>query len=142
MNLGRRWYLVAFDCDRDDWRTFRVDRIERLSPAAKRFERRSLPGNADAAAYVAANFRQFPNRYNARITIQAPAAELVERRPWMRESLTPIDDGSCEYRPSDDSLEWLAMRVGMIGAEFEVHEPPELREAMEALAARFTRATG
>ncbi len=140
VNLGRRWYLVAWDCDRDDWRTFRVDRIERASSAAARFERRTLPDGADAAAYVAANLRQSPNRYNARITVHAPAATLAERWPWIRESLTPIDEGSCEYRTSDDSVEWLAMRVGMIDAEFEVHEPPELVDAMRALAERFRRA--
>jgi len=140
VNLGRRWYLVAWDCDRDDWRTFRVDRIERPSLAAVRFAARSLPGDADAAAYVAANLRQSPNRYNARITIQAPAAELAEQMPWLRESLTPLDEATCEYRPSDDSLHWLAMRVGMIGVDFEVHEPPELIDAVRALGERCRRA--
>ena len=142
VNLGRRWYLVAWDRDRDDWRTFRVDRIERPAPAGARFEPRTLPGDADAAAYVAANLRQSPNRFTARITIQADAAALAERMPWLRESLTPIDAGSCEYRPSDDSLDWLAMRVGMIGAEFTVHEPPELVEALRVLGRRLERAAG
>jgi predicted DNA-binding transcriptional regulator YafY len=141
VNLGRRWYLVAWDCDRDDWRTFRVDRLERPQPAGARFAARTLPGDGDPAAYVASNLRQSPNRYNARITIHAPAAELGERWPWMRDSLTPIDERSCEYRTSDDSLDWLAMRVGMIGADFEIHEPPELVEALRALAERAGRAS-
>jgi predicted DNA-binding transcriptional regulator YafY len=140
VNLGRRWYLVAWDCDRDDWRTFRVDRIERPAPAGARFTPRTLPGDGDPAAYVAANLRQSPSRYHARITVHAPAAALAERWPWLRDSLTPIDDESCEYRTSDDSLDWLAMRVGMIGADFEVHEPPELVDAMRALAERFAAA--
>jgi predicted DNA-binding transcriptional regulator YafY len=59
----------------------------------------------------------------------------------MRESVTPLDDGTCEYRPSDDSLDWLAMRVGMIGVDFEVHEPPELVETLRALIGRLERAT-
>ena len=140
VNLGRRWYLVAWDCDRDDWRTFRVDRIERPSLAAARFATRSLPGDADAAAYVAANLRQSPNRYNARITIHEPADAVAGRLPWIRESLTPRDEATCEYRPSDDSLHWLAMRVGMIGVDFEVHEPPELVDAVAALGERCRRA--
>jgi predicted DNA-binding transcriptional regulator YafY len=140
VNLGRRWYLVAWDCDRDDWRTFRVDRIERPSSAAARFTPRSLPGAGDPAAYVAANLRQSTNRVNARITIHAPAATLVERWPWMRDSLTPLDHGRSEYRPSDDSLDWLAMRVGMIGFDFQIHEPPELVDAVRALAERCARA--
>jgi predicted DNA-binding transcriptional regulator YafY len=140
VNLGRRWYLVAWDCDRDDWRTFRVDRIERPQPAGARFAARSLPGAVDPAAYVAANLRQSANRHNARITVHAPAAQLAERLPWLRDGLTAIDERSCEYRTSDDSLDWLAMRVGMIGVDFDVHEPPELLDAMRALAGRFHRA--
>src|SRR5215210_1219429 len=77
VNLGRRWYLVAWDCDRGDWRTFRVDRIERASPGGARFTPRTLPGDGDPAAYVAANLRQSPNRFTARITIHAPAATLA-----------------------------------------------------------------
>jgi predicted DNA-binding transcriptional regulator YafY len=140
VNLGRRWYLVAWDCDRDDWRTFRVDRIERASAAAARFTARTLPGDGDPAAYVAANLRQSPNRYTARITVHAPAASLAERWPWMKDSLTSLGDDACEYRTSDDSLDWLAMRVGMLGAEFEVHEPPELVDALRALSGRLERA--
>ena len=142
VNLGRRWYLVAWDCDRDDWRTFRVDRIERPSPAAARFTPRTLPGDADAAAYVAANLRQSPHRFTARITIDAPVATLAERWPWMRDSLTEVDDGRAEYHTSDDSLDWLAMRVGMIGFDFEVHEPPELVDRLRALSERFAAAAG
>ena len=49
---------------------------------------------------------------------------------------------SCEYRTSDDSLDWLAMRVGMLGVDFDIHEPPELAERMGVLARRFERAAG
>ena len=142
VNLGRRWYLVAWDCDRVDWRTFRVDRLERAAPAGGRVDTRTLPGGLDAAAYVAANLRQAPSRYAARITIHEPAATLVERWPWMKDSVTPLGENRTEYRTSDDSLDWLTMRVGMIGADFEVHEPPELVEAMRALAGRLARAAG
>jgi predicted DNA-binding transcriptional regulator YafY len=140
VNLGRRWYLVAWDCDRDDWRTFRVDRLERPAPAGARFEARALPGDGDPAAYVAANLRQSPSRYNARITLHAAAAPLAERWPWMGDSLTALGDERCEYRTSDDSLDWLAMRIGMLGVDFEVHEPPELAQRMGELAQRFERA--
>ena len=56
-------------------------------------------------------------------------------------TLTPIDDGSCEFRTSDDDLDWLALRILMLGADFEVHEPPELIARLESLAARIGRAT-
>jgi predicted DNA-binding transcriptional regulator YafY len=140
VNLGRRWYLVAWDCDRDDWRTFRVDRLERPSPAGARFTPRDLPGD-DPAAYVAANLTQMPSRHQARITLHAPASKMSERQ-HLWGTVEPIDEHTCEYRTSDDSLDWLAMRIGMLGVEFEVHEPAELAERMRALAQRLSRAAG
>ena len=135
VNLGRRWYLVAWDCDREGWRTFRVDRLERPRPAGARFRPRTPPAK-DPAAYVAANLRSAPTRHAARVTVQATAAEL-EQRPYLWGTVEALDEHSCEYRTSDDSLDWLAMRIGMLGVDFEVHEPPELVERFAVLAARF-----
>jgi predicted DNA-binding transcriptional regulator YafY len=140
VNLGRRWYLVAWDCDRAGWRTFRVDRLERPRPASTRFEPRALPAK-DPAAYVAANLRGAPARHQARVTLHAPAAQ-VSARPYLWGAVTPIDEHTCEYRTSDDKLDWLAMRIGMLGIDFEVHEPPELVAAFRALAERCGRAAG
>jgi predicted DNA-binding transcriptional regulator YafY len=134
VNLGRRWYLVAWDCDRDDWRTFRVDRLARLEP-------RALP-NDDAAAFVAANLSGASSRYQARVTLFAPLEEVAERSLFTGSAVEAIDERTCVLRTSDDSLDWLAVRVGMVGVDFEVHEPPELIERMRELAARFDRATG
>ncbi|HTN24727.1 MAG TPA: YafY family protein [Solirubrobacteraceae bacterium] len=139
VNLGRRWYLVAWDCDREDWRTFRVDRLERPRPAGTRFALRTLPAE-NPAAYVAANLKGAPARHQARVTLHAPAEQL-RARPHLWGTVEPIDEHSCEYRASDDSLDWLAMRIGMFGVEFEVHEPPELVDAVRALAGRCARAT-
>jgi predicted DNA-binding transcriptional regulator YafY len=141
VNLGRRWYLVAWDCDRDDWRTFRVDRLDRLSPAGSRFEPRALP-NDDPAAFVAANLSGATSRYQARVTLHVPAAEVAQRALFAGSTVEAIDDRTCELRTSDDSLDWLAVRVGMVGVDFEIHEPPELVERMRELAARFGRAAG
>jgi predicted DNA-binding transcriptional regulator YafY len=141
VNLGRRWYLVAWDCDREDWRTFRVDRLDRLSPAGSRFEPRALP-NDDPAAFVAANLSGAPSRYHARVTLHTPVAELSERALLAGGTVEEIDERTCELRTSDDSLDWLAVRVGMLGVDFEVHEPPELVERLRELAARFGRAAG
>jgi predicted DNA-binding transcriptional regulator YafY len=140
VNLGRRWYLVAWDCDREGWRTFRIDRLERPRSASTRFAPRTLPAK-DPAAYVAANLKGAPSRYQARVTLHAPAAE-VSSRPYLWGSVEPIDERSCEYRTSDDKLDWLALRIGMLGIEFEVHEPPELVQAFRDLADRCGRAAG
>jgi predicted DNA-binding transcriptional regulator YafY len=140
VNLGRRWYLVAWDCDREGWRTFRVDRLERAAAAGGRFEMRALPDGADSAAFVAGRLRAAPSRYDARVTVHAAATEL-ERRPHLFGSVEARGEERCEYRTSDDSLDWLAMRIGMLGVDIEVHEPPELVERFAQLAARFGRAS-
>jgi predicted DNA-binding transcriptional regulator YafY len=139
VNLGRRWYLLAWDRARDDWRTFRLDRVARPSAAGARFTPRALPGG-DAAAYVERSIAGARSGYEARITVDAPAEQIARRAPWIAAGLTPLDAGRCEYRTADDDLEWLALRVAMLGAEVEVHEPPELREAVGALAGRLQRA--
>lgn len=141
VTLGPRWYLVGWDCERDDWRTFRVDRLERLTPAGTRFAPRKLP-NADAAAFVAANISNATYRYRARVTLHAPAAEIAARHRAMWGTVKPLDERTCEFRASDDSLEWLALRIGGLDVDFEVHEPPELVARFDALARRFARAAG
>ena len=138
VNAGRRWYLVAWDCGREAWRTFRVDRITRPS-ASGRCAPRAVPGG-DPAAFVARSLRTAPQRYQARVTVQAPAAELRARR-WLGGTVEPIDDGTCEYRTADDNLDWLAMRVAMLGAGYVVHEPPELVDRLRELAAGIMGAT-
>jgi predicted DNA-binding transcriptional regulator YafY len=140
VNLGQRWYLVAWDTDREDWRTFRVDRVTGPAATGVRFAPRALPGGADAATYVARNLSGAPYRYEARVTLHAPAEEIERRVPHVRGRLDPLGPASCEYRTSDDDLDWLAMRIGMIGVEFEVDGPPELLERFAALADRFARA--
>jgi predicted DNA-binding transcriptional regulator YafY len=141
VNLGRRWYLVAFDGAREDWRTFRVDRLERVAATGTRFAPRQLP-HQDPARYVADRLSGAMSRHQARVTLHAPITHFDRRRSHVWGTLTPIDDASCEFRASDDDLDSLALRVGILGVEFEVHEPPELRERLAVLAARFARASG
>jgi len=138
VNLGRRWYLVAWDCDREDWRTFRVDRLERLSAAGTRFSPRELP-DPDAAAYVAANLSGAPSRYQARVTLHASARDVAQRSLFAGATVEAIDERTCELRTSDDSLDWLALRVAILGVDFEVHEPPELVAHLQELAQRITQ---
>jgi predicted DNA-binding transcriptional regulator YafY len=139
VNRGRRWYLVAWDRGREDWRTFRVDRLERATPTGVRFTPRALPG-ADAAAYVEQSIAGAFSRHEARVTVHAAADDVARRLPFLGGALTPIDERRCEYRVSDDDLEWLALRIAMLGVDFEVQEPPELKTQLRALARRMRRA--
>jgi predicted DNA-binding transcriptional regulator YafY len=141
VNRGRRWYLVAWDRGRDDWRTFRVDRLRRLAPAGGRCPARVLPAT-DPAAFVEQSIAGTAHRYQARVTVHVAAADLTARFPWTASAVTAIDASSCEYRTEDDDLDWLAIRVVMLGADVEVHEPPELVAALRLVAARLQRAVG
>jgi predicted DNA-binding transcriptional regulator YafY len=139
VNAGQRWYLVAWDLDREDWRTFRVDRMRAgLSPGA-RFSPRPL-SDAEVEALIARGVPPEARRHPARILVQAPAAELAERfGPWLG-TLTAVDDGSCILETGADSVESLAAWLGMLGADFSVSEPPELVEALRRLAGRYAAA--
>jgi predicted DNA-binding transcriptional regulator YafY len=141
VNLGRRWYLAAWDLGREDWRTFRIDRISRPASTGVRFAQRKLPAR-DAASYVKDSIAGAPNRYEASVTLEGSAAELGARFPsWWGGELEPIDEGRCRYRTGDDDLGWLATRIVMLGVDFVVEEPPELIEHVRTLAARLERAT-
>lgn len=141
VNYGRRWYLVAWDRLREDWRTFRVDRLTRPEPLGQRFSPRKLPAR-NAAEYVARSITAAPSRYEARVTLRAPAAEVARRMPAHWGTLAPLDERSCEYRTGDDDLHWLALRLVMLGVDFEVQGPPELAAHLRGLAARLARAGG
>jgi predicted DNA-binding transcriptional regulator YafY len=139
VNHGRRWYLVAWDRRREDWRTFRIDRLAKPASTGVRFSPRTLPAK-DAAAYVEQSITGAPNRFEARVTLHAAAEEITRRVPAYSGAIVPIDAHTCEYRTGDDDLRWLALRIAMLGVDFEVHEPPELVEHLRALALRLRRA--
>jgi predicted DNA-binding transcriptional regulator YafY len=98
-----------------------------------------VPGG-DPAAYVAKSLADAPYRYQARVTLHAPAPQITARGGELWGTLEAKGKASCEYRTSDDSLDWLATRIGMLGVDFDVHEPPELAERCALLAERFRRA--
>lgn len=138
VNLGRRWYLVAWDRDRADWRTFRVDRLTRPASTGVRFAARELPA-ADAAAYIEQSIAAAPHQFEARLTLYAAADQIAHRVPHRSGTVEAIDEHTCEYRTGDDNLAWLALRIVMLGVDFEVHEPPELADHLQQLADRLRR---
>jgi predicted DNA-binding transcriptional regulator YafY len=138
VNASRRWYLVAWDTDRKDWRTFRVDRMERCAACAGvRFTPRDLPAR-DLAAYVSQS--GVNARCRARLKLFAPAATIAERLPPCIGLIEPIDEASCFFETGASTYESLAMHLSLIGADFEVIEPVELLEEVRRLAERYRRA--
>lgn len=141
VNWGRRWYLVAWDVDRDDWRTFRADRITPRTPSGPRFAAREDP-EGDAAAYVAGKASAAAWRHRARVTVHAPAAAVLERINPAVGSVEAVDAETCVLDTGADSLDTLAVHLGMLGHDFTVTEPAELVEHLRELAARYARSTG
>jgi predicted DNA-binding transcriptional regulator YafY len=136
---GRRWYLVAYDLDREDWRLFRVDRITAPALTGVRAAPREPPGG-DAAAYVDRKLAGAWRGRRAVAVLHAPAAEVRQRLREPDVELEPLGEHSCRLTTQVDSLEWLAFRLAMLGCEFEVVEPPELLDYLSALGERVSRA--
>jgi predicted DNA-binding transcriptional regulator YafY len=140
VHLGRRWYLVSWDVDRKDWRTFRVDRIEPRLSTDRRFRPRKLP-ERDVGAYVSAAVSAARDRYQARVILHAPLADVAESVPPSYGALEAIDERTCLLRTGGHWLGGLAVYVATIGVDFEILDPPELVEEVRVLAERFRRAT-
>jgi predicted DNA-binding transcriptional regulator YafY len=135
-----RWYLVAWDLDRSDWRTFRVDRMTPRTPTGPRFAPRELPGG-DVAGYLQDAFRgrEWPCR--GEFVIAAPATEV---QPWAgRQSVvealgpdrTRVVTGSWSWERLAAWVSWWEVPVQIVG-------PPELRDAAARLGRRFLAAAG
>ena len=139
VNWGRRWFLVGWDTGRQDWRTFRVDRISLKTPNGPRFAARDLPAE-DLASYVAHGVSAAAWRYRARVIVHAPAAVIAERVPAAVGPVEAIDDQTCAVEGGAESAETLALVLGMLGADFEPVGCPELTEQLRVLAARYRRA--
>jgi len=134
--LGRRWYLVAYDLHRHDWRTFRLDRLSEPRRTGARFRPRELP-TADAADFVKQGIRGRPASFEVEVVVLAPAERLAHLDRWA--VVEPDGPDRCLLRMSGDDLDWPIFALGTSGAEFEVRSPPELAERVREWGERFTR---
>ncbi|GAA4079014.1 YafY family protein [Actinomadura miaoliensis] len=136
--FGRRWYLVAYDLARHDWRSFRVDRLSAPDGTGARFRPRDLPA-ADAAEFVRAGLENLPRPYQVEVLVDAPAATVRERMGrWS--TVEEIDAEHCRVHMTTDSLDWPTMALGALDADFRVLNPPELLDQLHNWATRFNRA--
>nr|BFE79171.1 hypothetical protein GCM10020093_017720 [Planobispora longispora] len=132
----RRWYLLAYDLDRDDWRSFRVDRMTGVAARTWRFRPRVAP---DAATYVQESVasRVYPHR--ARFLVHAPPTRSARRFRRRRPSYGR-GDARCEVLSGGGDLDFVLMHVLLLGHDFEVLDPPELGRRCRALAERLLSA--
>lgn len=133
---GYRWYLVAFDAGRDDWRTFRVDRISELEVTG-RFAPRNPP---NPASFVGTAITTAPYRYQAQVLLHAPAGALAGQVAPTTGVLTAAGGDRCVLSTGSDSLNAMTYHLLALGVEFTVLEPAELIEHLRDVAGRLARA--
>ncbi|MFC8124182.1 helix-turn-helix transcriptional regulator [Streptomyces sp. NPDC057302] len=133
----RRWYLLAFDLDRDDWRTFRVDRMTDASARTWRFRPRDAP---DAAAYVQEGVASRVYAHQARFLVHAPAETVRAQIPASAAVVRERGRGRCEVLSGAERLDGVLMHVLLLGHDFEVLDPPELGARCAELAQRLLAA--
>ena len=137
--LGRRWYLVAYDLERHDWRTFRIDRIAGVSGTGVPFAQRRPPFD-DVAEYVHVKVQGgSPGRLHRVEVIVDASAGAVAARLGRWAEVTPLSATTCRMTMETDSLDGPLFALGMIGAEFTVVTPQELTAMAADWAARFAR---
>ncbi|MFI6878162.1 helix-turn-helix transcriptional regulator [Streptomyces sp. NPDC050400] len=135
----RRWYLVAWDVERDDWRTFRADRITPKPPHGPRFQPRTPPAE-DLAAYVSRGVSTRAYAAEAVIRLFVPLAEARQTVSPSAGVLTAEGEDTCLLRTGAVSLDVMVVHVAMMGYEFEVVEPVELLGSVRAVRDRLSRA--
>ncbi|KOV78554.1 YafY family protein [Nocardia sp. NRRL S-836] len=139
VHTGRRWYLVAWDVSKQDWRTFRVDRITTEPTPAARFTPREPPAQ-ELGEFVSRQVASSVYTYQAVLTVHAPARAVAERSSPTSVSVEAVDDDTCLVRTGAESLDRMVFYLLYLGFEFEVHEPPELRAHLATLVDRMRNA--
>jgi len=142
---GGRWYLVAWDLDRADWRIYRADRIRPRSHAGARFAPREVPGG-DVRRYVSARFRgAHPDTSAAWPCTGSAVLALPERRvrPFAGDgAVEPLDERRTRLTAGAWSWGALAASFGRFEAPVSQAQPPELAAAFAEQAERFAAAAG
>ncbi|WP_147917450.1 helix-turn-helix transcriptional regulator [Ruania zhangjianzhongii] len=131
------WYLLGYDIDRSDWRTFRLDRMSEVAARTWRFTPRPAP---DAAAHVQEGVasRAYPRQ--ARFLVHAPAATVRNQIPARAAVVQEQNDQQCEVRAGADNLDFVLLQVALLGHEFEVIDPADLAERAAEVGRRLARA--
>jgi predicted DNA-binding transcriptional regulator YafY len=142
VHTGKVWYLAAWDLDREDWRTFRVDRVDTRSGLIRgaRFAPREPP--VDYATMVSRSVSAYSGQFVVRLALHAPAHRMAELMPPWLGALDPVDDESCILSIGLDSLDLLPSYVGHLRVDFELIEPDEAGVHLREMARRLQGAVG
>lgn len=138
VTTGRRWYLMAYDRDREDWRSLRLDRMSAVMARGSTFAPREAP---DAADYVRRSISSSPYRYVARVRYHAPQAVVAQKFPPASATVEADGPDACIVTAGADDPERMVLYFATVGYDFEVLEPPEVTAAVRAVAARLHAAS-
>ncbi|MBP1160269.1 MULTISPECIES: YafY family protein [Rhodococcus] len=127
VRAGARWYLVAWDLTREDWRSFRVDRMTPKTPSGPRFTPRELP-TGDAAAFVSSGISRALSQVTARVLLDAPIEQIAPMVDEYWGALESADGDRCVIELRGESAAGIAGWLTAFGVDFTVLDPPELRE--------------
>src|SRR5580693_5670293 len=134
---ARRWYLVAHDLDKGEWRSFRLDRLERPQPTGQRSRPADPP---DAARFVAEGIAAGAYRYQARVLVAAPADVVAARIPGLGAVVEAVSESACLVISGSNYLDMIALHFASLDLPFTPLEPPELRARCAALSRRLGEA--
>jgi predicted DNA-binding transcriptional regulator YafY len=137
-HTGRRWYLVAWDLERKDWRTFRADRIGRVVETGAHFTPRKLPH--DVVKFVSQSISYEPYACRARLKLAGAVDELAKRIPSWIGMLEPLDSQHCMLSVGAPTPEALVAFMLMAGVDFQLLDAQELRPQLRTVARRLSRA--
>ncbi len=137
VTTGRRWYLLAYDRDKQDWRSLRLDRMAEVRALGSTFIPRRAP---DAARYVQRAITSSPYRYIARVRYQAPPDVVAQTFSSASVQIEPDGPDACIMTTGADDPDVMALYLAMPGCEFQVLEPPEVADAVRTAAERLRRA--
>ncbi|MDL5155122.1 helix-turn-helix transcriptional regulator [Actinomycetospora termitidis] len=136
--LGRRWYLLGWDRDRADWRTYRLDRISEVEVPGTTFAARELPD--DPVSFVQASARVPISATRAVVRFAAPASVVSERLIPEAGAVEALGDDECRFVSAPDSWDWLAITLAMVGVPYVIEGPPELIARSREISSAMWRA--
>lgn len=142
VNTESRWYLVAWDCSRTDWRTFRVDRVVPPISTGPHFKPRAGPDKGDLAAYVSRSVSTAVYPVRAKLILHAPMQVLAQSICPLDGQLEALDSQRCVVHTGAHSVHTIAAWLCTLEVEFDVVEPPELLEFLRGMNARVHQALG
>lgn len=135
VHTGRRWYLVSYDLDREDWRTFRLDRVSEPTPTGMRAKARTGP---DPVELVQRGITVDAWKFAASVILEVPAPQAERIVSPTVGTVEPIDEDTCRLIIGADEMSWLARYLLSLPVRFDVEGPEELREKLASIGEELT----